>query len=134
VANCYFNQVRASRCTATFMALPCGVSTIRTVLCIFQITVSRTGHHPNFLFGGTIQTHSKTLDNDAVSTPCYLLECIKTSSTCMRKADVWNLLLSCCSDVYCNIIGNSLFGSQGVCRQPRTGHHNRHNILSFVAV
>ena len=60
-----------------------------------------------------------------------MFECIKTSSTGLSKADVWNLLLSCWSDVYCNIIGNSLSGSQGVCRQPRTGHRNRHNIPSL---
>ena len=53
----------------------------------------------------------------------------------LSKADVWNLFLSCCSDVYCNIIGNSLSGSQGVCRQPHTGHHkDRHNIPSAAAV
>jgi hypothetical protein len=53
-ASCYFNQVRASRYTAAFMALPCGLNANRIMLCILQIILPCTGCQFQLL--GWVQT------------------------------------------------------------------------------
>jgi len=116
----------------------CHVGWIQTGLCCAysRLLSQALDVNPSFLFGDTTKTHSKTLDSDGVSTSCYLWwNASKPHHLVLSKADVWNLLLQCCSDVYCNTIGNSLPGSQGVCRQPFTGHHkNRQHSISCDCV
>jgi hypothetical protein len=97
----------------------CHEGRIQTWLCCAysRLLSQALDVNPNFLFGGTIHTHSKTLDSDRVFTSCYLWwNASKPHHLVLIKADVWNLLLSCFSDIYCNSSGNSLSGSQGVCR------------------
>jgi len=52
----------------------CHVGWIQLGLCsaYSRLLSQKLDVNPNFLFGGTVQTHSKTLANDGVSTSCYL--------------------------------------------------------------
>jgi hypothetical protein len=57
----------------------CHVVWIQSGLCCAysRLLSQELDVNPNFLFGGTTQTHSKTLDSDGLSTSCYL--CWKAS-------------------------------------------------------
>lgn len=52
----------------------CHVGWIQLGLCsaYSRLRSQKLDVNPNFLFGGTMPTHSKTLANDGVSTSCYL--------------------------------------------------------------